>query len=103
MEAVLMPKQPTTHAYLNHGRWVADCPGGCNCALRLEPGSDYDCSPIHAKSPTGSCCLAMKSAVIWPDNIAEIEAAVRQRPARNQNWQPGETIALLEAENAEHV
>lgn len=40
--------------------------------------------------------------VSFPRNRKEIERIVRMRPAKNQNWEPGETVSFLRSENAKH-
>jgi hypothetical protein len=76
-------------AMLNEGRWVASCP--CRGAEFVREGAPMVC---------GSC--GMVRDVTWPKQVAEIEAAVSNRPTINQNWLPGETVAMLKAENKAH-
>lgn len=83
-------------AYANHGRWVADCPSGCGGAMLLEPGAPYLC---------GHCWNAEIGGrwrrVAWPRARRAIETLLLARPlAHTRNWQPGETLADLRAENA---
>lgn len=74
-------------AYVNHGRWVADCP--CGGAELIREGQPLLC---------GSC--AHKREVVWPPDIEDIEAVLEQRKDRStQNWQPNETVASLATEN----
>jgi hypothetical protein len=41
--------------------------------------------------------------VDWPDDPAGIEQALNARPlSHTRAWLPGETVADLQAENAEH-
>lgn len=80
-------------AYVNHGRWVADC-AVCPSALELTPGQ------------VTFVCLdrlcGETSAVVWPAEVALIESLLAERPARNRNWHPWETAEQLLAENIEH-
>jgi len=94
---------PPTPAYMNWGRWVAQCPGGCNCAMELERGQpEYDCRPAHAKSGR-PCCAVMHGLVIWPEDAARVEEILARRPLlANRNWSPGETLDGLRAENLSH-
>jgi hypothetical protein len=79
----------TLAAYLNHGRWVVDCPACPSAALA---GATFACED----------CGYGPEAVQMPAEAADVEDAVRPRPLRNRNWRPTETVADLEAENAEH-
>lgn len=74
-------------AYVNWGRWVADCPGGCGSAERLDPGQDsVACSHCGHLAP-----------VVWPDDAAGIWQALAMRALPNRrNWYPGgHPVALL--------
>ena len=81
----------TIYAYINQGRWVADCP--CNGAEIVEPGEDMLC---------GSC--SMVSTVAFPDEKTrqQIETALLKRHPLKQNWTVEETVAELEAQNIEN-
>lgn len=58
----------TTTAYLNWGRWVAECPF-CKGAMTVELGQpDYYCLP-----PAG--CNG-RAAVLWPSDAPMVDAAV---------------------------
>jgi hypothetical protein len=73
-------------AYVNFGRWIADCPYDCGSALQLQPGqAQYQCVECR-----------LFSSVEWPDNPDEIWEALNERPApKNRNWFPeGHTLAL---------
>lgn len=92
-------------AYVNHGRWVADCPIGCGCALELQPGQMlFPCPECKTISETD-----------WPENADEIWDALQKRiMPRTRNWYPsghevalrggiahGQTVKELEDEAAE--
>ena len=92
-------------ARINHGRWLVDCPG-CNSALVVD-----------LSEPVFMCveCANAGNAGKWfqvtvPTDRADIEAELLKRPmngrnpadAKNRNWEPGETVAALKQENAEH-
>lgn len=73
-------------AYVNHGRWVADCPFDCGSARKLEPGEYvFQCSE----------CLSV-SRVEWPSNADDIwEALAERRAPKFRNWFPSNhTLAL---------
>lgn len=66
-------------AYVNWGRWVADCPQNCGSALSLESGqATFHCSECHSLS-----------VIEWPENMGEIMDALAERPVpRTRNWFP---------------
>jgi hypothetical protein len=65
-------------AYLNHGRWVADCAGpDCYDARELTPGDT-----------SMRCVRGHVSGIRWAADPAPIEAAVAVRQERNRNWFP---------------
>ncbi len=77
-----------TVAYLNHGRWVADCP-------------DPDCAGAELARDVFVCSNCKRMAtVVWPDNKSLIDdtTAARSVP-ETRNWVPGETIDDLHQEN----
>lgn len=67
-----------TSAYLNWGRWVAEC-------------SVPDCFDA-AELPIGEtgmrCVLGHRSSVKWPPNARALEQAVAERQEQNRNWFP---------------
>ncbi len=86
-------------ARVNHGRWIANCPF-CAGAELVEPGEIFFClgaDPDGGMAKNGNHPMA----VVFPENRAEIEQALQARPIENQNWESGETISDLVAENVE--
>lgn len=79
-------RQPV-EAYVNHGRWVVDCP--CGGAELVTPGEDMLC---------GSC--GMSSPVSLPPfkTRNQIDGLLEKRPPFNQNWR-GEDMAEVLGEN----
>lgn len=75
-------------AYVNLGRWVADCPCGGAELVGAEPMICGSCGTV--------------SEVIWPDNYNQLERLLQVRPPNNQNWTPGEPETQLEEENIMH-
>ena len=75
------------YARLNEGRWLADCvcPTGAELVTEGEAMVCASCGAV--------------SEVVWPDNVAQVERALDRRNTINQNWLPGETVKMLEAEN----
>ena len=79
-------------AYVNQGRYVADCV--CGDGVLLDP--DWS---------LGVClgCYTVHLAITWPSDLRQIADALGVRPAlRFQNWRPGESVSLLRAENVAH-
>lgn len=80
-------------ARVNHGRWIVDCPTeGCVGAELASEVRPFVCIS----------CTAGPYVIVWPDERAEIEALLEPRPTEAQNWEPGETVEFLQAENDEH-
>lgn len=66
-------------AYVNFGRWIADCPMDCGSALALQGGQGM----FHCPE-----CNYM-AEVEWPNNADAIWQQLMHRPAkRNRNWFP---------------
>lgn len=86
------------HLYVRHGRLLVHCPW---C-----PSAEY----AHVTDRRFFCshCLngPVKGAPIrveWPEDFAQIEAVLIRRPdPMTRNWERGETVADLQAENASH-
>jgi len=86
------------HAYINYGRWVANC-----CFCRGAELVFKDDPYFVCLSCFNSTIGYKKIEVIFPKDIEKIEAALNKRiEAKNQNWLPHETIADLEKENIAH-
>lgn len=96
-----------TQAYVNHGRWTADCTRPyCGNAVELTRGQ----TTFHCIN-----CLLI-TGVDWPSNPDEIWAALLLRPVpQTRNWSPaghrqalvdgfpnGQTVADLRDENDEY-
>lgn len=82
-------------AYVNHGRWVADCPERDGGALAL-----YDGQVAFLCPECFNDTLARRyRPLVWPEERARIEATLLERPrAAAMNWYPGEPADTLEAE-----
>lgn len=86
------------YAEVNHSRWIARCPF-CAGAMYVAPGLEFFCVDCLMAGNDGH---AMR--VVFPAERARIEALLAARPQRaNRNWQPGESVEELEAENAAHL
>lgn len=85
--------QGTLRARFNWGRWVVDC-WACPSALTLAPWTTsmrcWDCG-------------AESNLITWPPDPDAIETILGYRPDPNtRNWEPGETLLDLIAENTAH-
>ena len=83
----------TALAYVNHGRWVADCPTtDCPEAHLAQPGDKFDCV---------NCGTVGR--VEFPDNHTDIDEVLERRPVpQTRNWTPGESLEELVEENRAH-
>lgn len=94
-------------AYVNRGRWVADCPSDDGGALGLEPKQAlFPCPECHVLHDTE-----------WPRDAVWIWDALLERPnPQTRNWAPaqhrqafatghpdGQSVAQLIAETREHT
>ena len=69
-------------AYVNFGRWIADCPLNCGNAVALEPNQNQ----FFCNSAGGCGHIA---ALEWPNNTAEIWDVLMERPMpKTRNWFP---------------
>lgn len=88
-------RRKVTYAYVNHNRWVWDCP------IRACPGAQV----THPDDRRAFCMHCYNCGdgwypVIWPDDKAQIEALLDVRPANHfKNWNVGESLEQLAAEN----
>lgn len=83
-------------ARINHNRLIADCPdcNGAEFVWRDGPHLLMCCSCWNGRVG------GLWRAVTLPDDITTIEAALSERvDPQSRNWQPGETVADLLAEN----
>lgn len=84
-------------AYVNEGRWVVECPDCLGAQLAAREDRRFLCH----------CCGNVAIGghwrpVAWPEDVPGIEAALELRPEVNAHWLPGESVAHLKRENAEH-
>lgn len=81
--------------YVNHGRWLADCPhchSGIAILFRQAHGWCFGCGAVFSKA-------------VWPNDamLDQIVALLEARPAAVvQNWYPQESIADLERQNRDN-
>lgn len=117
----------TVNAYMNHGRWLVDCPKhGVDGAMEVkETDKEYIapcCYPASIASlpvmknnrftftPDLSARATAKRlakqadevyTIVFPDKLAEIKEIMDKRPIHNRHWTT-ETIAALKKENKAH-
>lgn len=74
-DAVLL--QPVLHARIDSGRWIADCP--CASAQAVTPAD-----------PRMYCveCLTGWYRLVFPDDVAAVEASLAHLPAHQRAWNP---------------
>lgn len=85
--------EETIDAYINYGRWIAECPMGDGCAFVVSKDQPYFICTVNAHGPY---------KVRFPRNANAIEDELRKRPENNQNWVKGETVGDLRVENERH-
>lgn len=79
-------------ARVNHGQWVLMC--SCGAGVLTHPAWRV-----------GRCfsCGAVYTDVVFPDDVAAVEAALVRRPLmENRNWVPGETAEGLQQESLDN-
>lgn len=121
-----MKKQKEIFAYMNHGRWIVNCPR-CGTALEASErgvicGICYPNIRAKAMKPIegglfrpvpdpemiaearGQAEAAGESyVVVYPPDRAQGEAVLRMRKSiGHMNWDIGEALEALIAENREH-
>jgi hypothetical protein len=84
-------------AFVNQGRWLVEC--------RDCSGSEYAWEEgwFMCRSCWNSAVGSQYRPAVFPKDRAKIEGALVLRPIANRNWNPGETIGQLEAENLLHA
>ena len=97
-KALLLPRLEQVQGELatsvNHGRWIVDCPdcNGAQIASRMGLFFCVDCGNVANRG----CWYAVR----FPTEQTVIDAVLLTRPPKNRNWQPGETLEQLRAENS---
>ncbi len=86
-------------AYVNHGRWVADCPFCSGAEEMATLPMSFFCHACQMAAVQGQAIPALFPA---PAEAESIERVLAIRPVPNRNWVPGETVDQLRAENLEH-
>lgn len=90
--------EATVPAYVNHGRWVVDCPDCRNAQLACRTDHRFMCNEC------GNIAIGSRwRPVEWPADGERIANLLENRPREVQNWNPGEDVRLLAIENLENT
>lgn len=83
-------------AFLNHGRWILECPREfCTNAFLAVPGV--------ASHTCGNCGLTFTIEHPAPELKTAVETITARRPVpATRNWYPWETLEALKLENEQH-
>lgn len=84
-----------TFAYVNHGRWVVDCPFCGSAQHAAKTDHRFLCSECGNAEARGAWL-----PVRWPRDAKKIEQVLDERPREaNRNWRPPEKLSVLKSEN----
>jgi len=90
--------EATVPAYVNHGRWVVDCPDCRNAQLACATDHRFMCNEC------GNIAVGhLWRPVEWPADSVRIANLLESRPRQYQNWNPDEDVRLLAIENLENT
>ncbi len=94
-----MKTQKSLKAYVNHGRWLVDCPQ-CGGAEIVKVSKPFECrgknnAGFHGETTECGCVMDVE----WPNEKLAIEAILIKRKLENRNWAWGETADDLKGEN----
>ena len=90
-------------AYVNHGRWVAECPDCAGAQLVSETERRFwclNCGNAAVNFAWRHVRMPQKRTAIEAELV--IRPAARSERAITRNWLPGETVEDLQRENVEH-
>ncbi len=90
-------------AYVNHGRWVAECPDCAGAQLVSELERRFwclNCGNAAVNFAWRHVRMPQKRTAIEAELV--IRPAARSERAITRNWLPGETVEDLQRENVEH-
>lgn len=108
MTALVVPG--TGFARCNWGTWLVDCAHPlCTSALTLGPDMPDRTGRIRRGLAWGQTemqcwdCDTVTGPIVWPADPDGVEMLLRRRPdVTTRNWEPGETLEDLLAENVAH-
>lgn len=90
-------------AYVNHGRWIAECPDCAGAQLVSELERRFwclNCGNAAVNFAWRHVRMPQKRTAIEAELV--IRPAARSERAITRNWLPGETVEDLQRENVEH-
>lgn len=90
-------------AYVNHGRWIAECPDCAGAQLVSELERRFwclNCGNAAVNFAWRHVRMPQKRTAIEAELV--IRPAARNERAITRNWLPGETVEDLQRENVEH-
>ncbi len=91
---------PALPARVNWNRWIVECPDCHNAEFGWADEPIFMCTHCWNAAVGGRW-----RRVVFPDGAerGRIEAALLARPVvNNRNWEPGESVGRLRAENRRH-
>lgn len=91
-------KDVTVRAFVNHGRWIVQCPFCPSAQIACDADRRFWCVDCHNQAVGGAWLR-----VVWPSKRQRelIEALLLQRPdVRTRNWLPHERIEDVQREQA---
>lgn len=89
------PKSAAVRAVVNQGRWVVECPDCGSAQLASLDDRRFMCVECANVSVAG-----LWRPIIVPRDSSQIARLLAQRPEKNRNWLPGESLSALREENA---
>lgn len=114
---------PKTLAFMNHGRWLHTCPE-CLAALPVDRDICPICYPdamailyapvrgnlmrkvpdeeLRARAHAKAAANNELYMPVFPAARDQIERVLRMRDRQHMNWEPGESLDMLIADNIEH-
>lgn len=97
--------QSTVNAYINHGRWVVECPLGHNDAVIVSDGAPYYICTVGGAGENGGRWYT----VLFPGERKDIEVELLKRVSTHpykdatlRNWNHAETVDDLKQQNTGH-
>ena len=79
----------------NHGRWLVECPFCPSAQVASVSDRRFFCVDCGNAEVGGAFVKT-----VWPDDLADLDAALGQRPPANANWQPHEKLGDIRRESA---
>lgn len=87
-------------AYVNHGRWICDCPA-CKTGWLVNPATPSKLYDAKGREHD-ACSCGTAIVVVFPAEKAAIDEALAERKhAVNRNWYPHESVIDLLAQTLE--